>query len=89
MNYITATDLRTKTVELIATLKRGGEVSLVHRSEVIGIIQPIQNTPVTITDIKGFERFIDSIKPTELIPLKDREKVYRRNLMKKHGKNIS
>ncbi|MDO8498046.1 MAG: hypothetical protein Q7S61_05900 [bacterium] len=89
MNYITATDLRTKTVELIATLKRGGEVSLVHRSEVVGIIQPIQNTPIAITNVKDFERFIDSIKPAKLIPEKDREKVYRRNLMKKYDEGLS
>ena len=45
MQYITTTDLRTKTPELINTLKQNGEVSLIHRSKIVGIIKPVENQP--------------------------------------------
>lgn len=40
MQYITTTELRTKTPELIETLSRGQSVILIHRSKVIGEFKP-------------------------------------------------
>ncbi|MBI2018894.1 hypothetical protein HYS96_04295 [Candidatus Daviesbacteria bacterium] len=89
MEYITTTHLRTRSSQLVATLQKGGSVSLIHRSKVIGKIEPAQKSPITITDIKAFEKALAGIKPKKLIPRKDRDKVYRQRLMEKYGKNIS
>lgn len=90
MEYITTTHLRTRSSQLVATLQKGGSVSLIHRSKVIGKIEPAQKSPIiTITDIKAFEKALAGIKPKKLIPKKDRDKVYRQHLMEKYGKNIS
>ena len=88
MDYITTTDLRTKSSQLVSQLKKGKTVSLIHRSQVIGEIKPAQKEAVTITDIKAFRAFLDSIRPKKLIPRKDREKVYRKRLLEKYGKNL-
>lgn len=88
MEYITTTNLRTQSSKLVETLKKGGSVSLIHRSKVIGEIKPklIEAAPI---EIESFREFLKSIKPRKLIPRKDREKVYRANLEKKYGKSIS
>ena len=41
MQYIAATKLRTKTPELIETLRQGNSVDLLYRSKVVGKISPI------------------------------------------------
>ncbi len=42
MQYISTTELRTKTPELIKTLSQGQSVILIHRSKVIGEFKPVQ-----------------------------------------------
>ena len=91
MNYITTTDLRTKSTELIKTLKEGKRISLVHRSRVVGEIRPAypeETERKTITDVKKFEEAFRKLKPKRLIPRKDRDKVYRKHLMEKYGKGL-
>jgi len=49
MNYITTTELRTKSSNLVESLLKGEEINLIHRSKVIGAIVPkeaSQNKPV-------------------------------------------
>lgn len=41
MNYITTTQLRTKTKWLVGMLRKGKTVILIHRSEVVAEIVPI------------------------------------------------
>ncbi len=40
MQYITTTELRTKSRELVETLREGNSAYLIHRSKVIAIITP-------------------------------------------------
>lgn len=89
MQYITTTDLRTKSSQLVKTLQSGGRLTLVHRSKVIGKIEPVQEEAKPITDIGAFEKFLNSIKPKKLVPIKDREKIYRKHLEEKYGKDLS
>jgi antitoxin (DNA-binding transcriptional repressor) of toxin-antitoxin stability system len=42
MNNMTTTNLRKKSAQLVKTLKKGESVSLIHRSKVIGVIEPIK-----------------------------------------------
>lgn len=44
MKYITATELRTKTPQLLEELKRGNTVLFIHRSKVIGEFKPVKRT---------------------------------------------
>lgn len=87
MNYITTTDLRTKSKELVKTLQEGRSVDLLHRSRVVGEIKP------KIYDPKPFDpnKFIKITKDLNLPRLTDRQKEarYRAAMMKKHGKNLS
>jgi len=40
MDYITTTNLKAQSSELINTLKKGGVVSLIHHSKILGVIKP-------------------------------------------------
>lgn len=87
MQYISTTELRTKSSQVVKTLKEGGTLRLIHRSRVIGEIFPTQDPKPFDPD--EFGKFLDSIKPKKLISKKDREKVYRKHLEEKYGKGIS
>ncbi|MEK7581658.1 MAG: hypothetical protein AAB512_05240 [Patescibacteria group bacterium] len=89
MEYITTTDLRTKSSQLIQSLKNGTKVSLIHRSKVVGIIEPKKEPKVLthagIEKLKKLAHQLNLPKTT----YKQREKIYREHLMKKYGKGIS
>lgn len=87
MQYLTTTDLRTKTSELVNTLKQNGEVTLIHRSKIVGIIKPVENQPKPF-DVEKFRLFLKSIKPIKIIPRHKRDKIYRKHLMEKYGKHL-
>ena len=88
---ITTTELRTRSKELVKTLKEGGSVDLIHRSKIIGVFKPIEETkkPLTLAQLKELEALLTSIRPKKLVPRKERNKVYRSNLEKNYGKRIS
>lgn len=85
MDTITTTNLRTQSSKLVDTLKKGGEVSLMHRSKVIGIIKPQKETKaLTKNDIKQIKNVAESLNLPK-ISYKEREKLYRKQLINKHG----
>ncbi|TSC87876.1 MAG: Uncharacterized protein G01um10147_379 [Microgenomates group bacterium Gr01-1014_7] len=89
MNYITTTDLRTKSSELIETLKKGGSVSLIHRSKIVGEIKPAQEPkPLTKEGIARIKKLAKELNLPKL-SYKERERRYRRHLMEKYGKDLS
>lgn len=87
MQYITTTELRTKSKKLVEILREGRSVDLVHRSKVVGEIRP------KIYDPKPFDpdKVAEIAKKLNLPKLsyKEREKRYRAHLMKKYGKGFS
>ncbi|MBI2039841.1 hypothetical protein HYT18_02090 [Candidatus Microgenomates bacterium] len=87
MQYITTTELRTKSSKVVHTLKEGGTLRLIHRSKVIGEILPTYEPKPFDPD--AFEKFLDNIKPKKIISRKDRERVYRKHMMEKYGKDLS
>lgn len=87
MNYITTTDLRTKSSQLVADLKKGTKVSLIHRSKVVGIIEPIVQSPKPFNAAR-FKRLVEKLNLPHTTP-GQRERIYRAHLMKKYGKGIS
>lgn len=87
MQYITTTELRTKSKKLVKTLKSGGTLRLIHRSQVVGEIIPTYEPKPF--DPKAFEKFLDNLKPKKLISKKNRDKIYRKHIEDKYGKSLS
>lgn len=87
MNYITTTDLRTKSSQLVQSLLRGMEISLIHRSKVVARIQPIEETG-KLFDSSTFKRLIDRLN-LSTTTYNEREKSYNSHLLNKYGKGIS
>ena len=89
MNYISTTDLRTKSTHIVNTLKSGESLYLVHRSKVVGEIKPTVDT----SKLKRFnaKKFLKLVKQLNLPPLSDeeRERNYREHIEKKYGKRFS
>lgn len=90
MTYITTTDLRTKSSQLVSSLLKGMEISLIHRSKVVGVIKPVQKPakPLTQEDIDTLKKLAQEHNLPKTT-YKQRERTYRKHLMNKYGKNIS
>jgi len=88
MNYITTTDLRTKSPALITALEKGESVTLVHRSKIVGRIIPDSNTKIRTVNAKKLSEKINKLRLPKLT-LPEIEKRYRAAMMKKHGKGLS
>ncbi len=90
MNFITTTDLRTKSSDLINSLRNGRSVSLIHRSKIVGIIKPARDEPKALTksDINKLKELALKLNLPKT-SYKEREKIYRKHLMNKYGKDIS
>ncbi len=89
MNYITTTDLRTKSKELIRVLREGRSVDLIHRSKVVGEIRPAQKIQGKPFNVEEFKKILKNLAPSKPTTPKQREKIYRDHLMKKYGKGLS
>jgi antitoxin (DNA-binding transcriptional repressor) of toxin-antitoxin stability system len=86
MKYITTTDLRTKSSELVAQLKSGQEVILLHRSEVLGtIVPPLVKKPISVEDGLKTIQFLAGQHSAGLRSEAD----YYQHLQEKYGKGLS
>ena len=87
MQYITTTELRTKSKKLVEVLLEGRSVDLIHRSKVVGEIRP------KIYDPKPFDpdKFFKVVEKLNLPKLtsKQIETKYRKAMIKKHGESLS
>ncbi|MBI5452888.1 hypothetical protein HY945_05505 [Candidatus Gottesmanbacteria bacterium] len=90
MNVITSTELRTKMPDVVATLLQGGTIDLIHRSKIIGAIMPKKKGEKQFTkeDIKTIQALAKKSALPKL-SYKDRERLYRKRLLGKYGKDIS
>lgn len=88
-NYITTTELRTKSAELVKLLKQGVGLSLIHRSKIIGKISPQLQEMPPIKDIKILEKSLKDILPGKNITKRERERRYAQHLKERYGKSIS
>lgn len=89
MQYITTTELRTKSSQLVTTLKKGGSVTLIHRSRVIGKIKPMDEAkPLTKEGIEKLKKLARKLSLPKL-SYKERERRYRKHLMEKYGQDLS
>lgn len=83
MQYITTTDLRIKSKELVKTLQQGHSVSLVHRSKIVGEIKPKIDDPKPF-DAKKFLKIVEKLNFPKLSS-KQIDARYRAAMTKKHG----
>ncbi len=88
MQYISTTDLRTKSSELVSELKNGGKVSLIHRSRVVGEIVPRNEVSIKTVNAKNLEAKISKLDFPKLT-LREMDRRYRMAMIKKHGKSLS
>ena len=87
MNYITTTDLRTKSKDLIKELLGGRSVDLIHRSKIVGEIRPKIYDPKPFNAHK-FAKIVKKLNFSSLTP-QQMESKYRAAMIKKHGKGLS
>jgi antitoxin (DNA-binding transcriptional repressor) of toxin-antitoxin stability system len=85
MNYITTTDLRTQSSQLVETLMHGKKVSLMHRSRIVGEIVPVQ-PKANVFQLKKFRELIKM--PSKHVTQAEAERIYRTHLEEKYGKNL-
>lgn len=90
MQVITTTQLRTKSKELVRTLKEGHSVNLIHRSQIVGEIKPTikEPRPLTKEDIAQISKIAQKLNLPEL-SYKQREQNYRKHLSRKYGQGLS
>lgn len=89
MQYITTTQLRTESSNVVKTLKEGSGLRLIHRSKIIGDIMPVNEPkPLTREDIELLKKTARELNLPKL-SYKQREERYRAHLMKKYGKGLS
>lgn len=88
MNYITTTQLRTNSSDLVELLMTGQSVELIHRSKVIGQIKPNTDEDPKVFSAKRIAKIVADMNLPKL-SYKEREKRYRNHLMQKYGKGLS
>ena len=88
MKYISTTELRTKSTELIADLKLVESVNLIYRSEVVGVIVPAKNEDKK-PSAEALERFLKLAHRSKKTSREEREAIYAEHLEQKYGKNLS
>lgn len=86
MQTISTTELRTRSKDLVKVLNEGKRVDLIHRSKVVGQINPKGQSQKVFDAV----RFLKIINKLNLPILTDEEidKRYRKAMEKKHGKSI-
>lgn len=94
MDYITTTQLRTQSKALVSALKSGKEVKLVHRSSVIGSINPLSTSQTSLNpnpnqNQKALLKALDEL--SQKLPdltYEEREHNYRTHLEEKYGRHL-
>ncbi len=96
MHVITTTQLRTQTTRLVKALEAGEDVTLIHRSKILGKIvvdtktndETVNPTPKKVFDPKRFAKLVEELNlpPTTHA---ERDAIYRQHLEEKYGKPVS
>lgn len=89
MNYLTTTDLRTKSSDLIRTLATGASVDLIHRSRVVGAIVPKTDSKDKYIDSKRLAATLKKLEPSKKTSSKQLMEKYKHYMMYRHGPDFS
>ena len=88
MQYITFTQLRTRSNHLARALSKGEEVKLIRRSVVVGRIMPDRDTDMKTINAKKLAVKINALS-LPILSLREIDKRYRAAMLKKHGQDLS
>jgi hypothetical protein len=88
MQFITSTELRTKSTELIDVLASGKKVSLLHRSRLVGVIEPVKSQPAKAFDASVVRKKLSKISKSK-ITAEEIERRYHNYLVQRYGKHLS
>lgn len=88
MQYITFTQLRTKSRNLAKALEEGTEIKLVRKSKIVGTIVPDKSIAVKTINAKRLQAKIDRLDLPSLT-MKEIDRRYRIAMTKKHGQGLS
>lgn len=88
MQYITFTELRTKSRNLAEALEKGAEIKLVRKSKIVGRIIPDNSIVVKTINAKKLQAKIDQLDLPSLT-IKEIDRRYRIAMIKKHGQGLS
>lgn len=89
INYVTTTELREQSSRIVAKLISGEDITLIHRSKMIGVIKPLIPNTKGMDNIKEFKKALLALKPKTVILGEKREKIYSDYLKKRYGKSLS
>ena len=85
MEYITASELRTKPKSLIKSLVEGSETRLVYKSRIVGIISPFRTNELKILG-GSFIEFIKNASIGKVTAKRERDQIYKKHLMGKYAR---
>lgn len=89
MNYISTTELRKKSSNLRDSLKRGENTYILHRSKVIGVVGPYEESHKAFS-LKKLNKLHIAIPPSKVkYTHEKRESIYSKHLRDKYGKSVS
>lgn len=83
---MTTTNLRTNTSRLVSLLGKNDKISLIHRSKIVGIIQPVLFSAKPF-DVLDLTRCLQDLKLGST-SYKQRKMAFQAHLSNKYGKNI-
>lgn len=84
-HFITTTQLREHTSKVVSRLISGEDVTLVHRSKIIGTIKPLASFSKPIENLEEFKKVLIAVKPKQLNSFQNRKKIYHEHLKKRYG----
>lgn len=87
--FITTTQLREQSSKVVSRLFLGEDITLVHRSKIIGVIKPLTFSSKSIENLNDFQSTLSALKPKTVIPYEKRKKIYTRYLKKRYGQGVS
>ncbi len=88
MNYISTTDLRTKSAKLRDSLKKGESIFLLHRSKVIGVFEPYIED-IKIATPEKLKKISSLFSTGRKYSYKKRRDLYLKHIEEKYGKSLS
>ena len=88
MDYISTTELRTKASKLRDSLAHGKSTYLVHRSNIVGVVEPY-NTEEKVVSEEQLKDLVATFSSGKKYSYKEREELYAKHLKEKYGKSIS
>jgi antitoxin (DNA-binding transcriptional repressor) of toxin-antitoxin stability system len=90
MQFISTSELRTKSKQLIEQLAQGKTIKLLHRSKVVGKIKPQKDLKPDKINANAFSKAMRNLaRNTPNLTTEEMEKNYREHMEEKYGKHIS